>query len=322
MPFTYAIAATPPPPDSLVAAAISPLKEAVADLSTTADIRGAMAALEAAMASAQSDLNQLLRDPEPASAEELVDQLKRTVRVSMLTALLGSTGIVDLARSEFDARQQELKHPPPQSRWVELAIEPVRAVSSRTDTAVSIEDVYQSAAPGVQGLLQAMRGQLSPPRRLDVQRLQGAQWISYVYSEWNDHYRDELAKVWDCSPRDFVHPFFGELAKIRNDFIHNSGIAKRTTANCKILNWFSEGDQMFLTTPMYVDVLRNWPWDELTQRPKSIEHNRSQYKGQAPIALVDEVNNAAVAAGIAPDAVIEGALTQWLRAHRMSQPTQ
>jgi hypothetical protein len=79
---------------------------------------------------------------------------------------------------------------------------------------------------------------------------------------------------------------------------------------------------MFLTTPMYVNVLRNWPWGELTQQPKSIEHNRSQYKGQAPIALVDEVNKAAVAGGIAPDAVIEEALTQWLRDHRMSPPTQ
>jgi hypothetical protein len=119
-----------------------------------------------------------------------------------------------------------------------------------------------------------------------------------------------------------VHPFFGELAKIRNDFIHNSGIAKRSTASCKILNWFSEGDQMFLTTAMYVDVLRNWPWDELTQRPKSIEHNRSQYKGQAPITLVDEVNQAAVSGGISPDAVIEAALTQWLRDHRSNRPTQ
>jgi hypothetical protein len=109
----------------------------------------------------------------------------------MLTALLGSTGVVDLARSEFDARQQELKHPPPQSRWVELAIEPVRPVSSPTDVAVSIEDVYQSAAPDVQGLPQAMRGQVSPPRRLDVQRVQGARWISYVYSGsgWPVHHR-------------------------------------------------------------------------------------------------------------------------------------
>jgi hypothetical protein len=157
MPFTYAIAATPPPPDSTVAAAISPLKEAVSNLQITTNVREAMAALEAAMDAAQSGLNQLLCDPEPASAEELVDELKRTVRVSMLTALLGSTGVVDLARSEFDARQQELKHPPPQSRWVELAAEPVRPVSSPTDTTVSIEDVYQSAAPGVQGALQAMR---------------------------------------------------------------------------------------------------------------------------------------------------------------------
>jgi hypothetical protein len=152
--------------------------------------------------------------------------------------------------------------------------------------------------------------------------LQGAQWISYVYSEWNDHYRDELAKVWDCSPRDFVDPFFGELAKIRNDFIHNSGVAKRTTANSKTLNWFAEGDQMFLTTAMYVDVLRHWPWDAITQQPKPIERKRSQYKGQAPITLVDEVNQTAVTAGITPDAVIEEALTQWLRDHRLNHPAQ
>ena len=107
-----------------------------------------------------------------------------------------------------------------------------------------------------------MRGDLSPPRKTEVQRIQGAQWISFIFAEWNDHYRFELAKVWDCSHRDYVFPFFGELAKIRNDFIHNGGIAKRTTANCQILRWFSEGQQMFLTSNMYVDVIRNWPWDE------------------------------------------------------------
>jgi len=124
-------------------------------------------------------------------------------------------------------------------------------VGAPTETTVSIEEVYQSAAPGVQGMFQAMSGEVSPRRRTEVQRIQGAQWISFIFAEWNDHYRFELAKVWDCSHRDYAFPFFGDLAKVRNDYIHNGGIAKRSTANCQILSWFGEGEQMFLTSAMY-----------------------------------------------------------------------
>ena len=263
MPFTYAIAATPPRPGSEVDAAIAPLTQAVQALFTDSDVRAAMSRLEDTMETAEEALKTLVSDPEPASRTELVEELKRTVKVSMLAALLGSSGIVELADAEFNARIEELKYPPPQARWIELAREPVSVVSKPTDTTVSVEEVYQSAAPGMQGLLQAMRGDVSPPRKTEVQRIQGAQWISFIFAEWNNHYRFELAKVWDCSHRDYVFPFFGELAKMRNDFIHNGGIAKRATANCQILRWFSEGQQMFLTSNMYVDVIRNWPWDEL-----------------------------------------------------------
>jgi hypothetical protein len=313
MPFTYAIAATPPRTGSEVEAAIAPLSQAVQDLFTDSDVRAAMSRLENAMAMAEETLKSLVADPEPASITELVEELKRTVKVSMLAALLGASGIVKLADAEFNARLEELKYPPPQSRWVEPAREPVSVVSRPSDTTVSIEEVYQSAAPGVQGMLQAMRGNVAPPRKTEVQRIQGAQWISFIFAEWNDHYRFDLAKVWDCSHRDYVFPFFGELAKIRNDFIHNGGIAKRATANCQILAWFSEGQQMFLTSPMYVDVVRNWPWDDLLHQPTPSNDSRNQYPGRAPICLIDAVQQAAAAEGLKPDTVIEQALERWLQ---------
>ena len=263
MPFTYAIAATQPRAGSEVEAAIAPLNQAVRDLFTDADVRAAMSRLEDTMAAAEETLTALVANPEPASLTEIVEELRRAVKVSMLAALVGAAGVVELADAEFAARLEELKYPPPQSRWVELAREPVAVVGTPTDTSVSIEEVYQAAAPGVQGMFQAMRGDVSPPRKIEVQRIQGAQWISFIFAEWNDHYRFELAKVWDCSHRDYAFPFFGELAKIRNDFIHNGGVAKRATANCPTLSWFSEGEQMFLTPAMYVDVVRSWPWDGL-----------------------------------------------------------
>jgi hypothetical protein len=313
MPFTYAIAATPPRVGSEVEAAVAQLRQAVQNLLTDPDVRAAMARLEAAMASADEMLKSLVADPEPASVIELVEELKRTVKVSMLAALLGAAGIIQLADAEFNARLEELKYPPPQARWVELAREPVSVVSQATDTTVSVEEVYQSAAPGVQGFIQAMRGEVSPPRRTEVQRIQGAQWISFIFAEWNDHYRFELAKVWDGSHRDYIFPFFGELGKIRNDLIHNGGVAKRTTANNQILSWFTEGQQMFLTSPMYVDVIRNWPWNELLQQPAPTNDSRNQYPGRAPISLIDTVQQVAATDGVKPDAVIEQALQLWLQ---------
>jgi hypothetical protein len=199
MPFTYAIAATPPRAGSEVEAAIAPLNRAVQDLLTDPDVRTAMSQLEETMASAEEALARLVADPEPPSLTELVEELKRTVKVSMLAALHGAAGIVELADAEFAARLEELKYPPPQSRWVELAREPVAVVGRPTDTTVSIEEIYQAVAPGVQGILQAMRGEVSPPRKAEVQHIQGAQWISFIFAEWNDHYRFELSKVWDCS---------------------------------------------------------------------------------------------------------------------------
>ena len=71
--------------------------------------------------------------------------------------------LAPLADAEFAARLEELKYPPAQSRWVELAREPIGVVGRPTDTTVSIDEVYQAAAPGVQGMLQAMRGEVSPP---------------------------------------------------------------------------------------------------------------------------------------------------------------
>lgn len=313
MPFTYAITATPPRAGSEVEAAVAPLNRAVQDLFTDADVRNAMSRLEETMATAEEALTKLVVDPEPASLTELVDELKRTVKVSMLAALVGAAGIVELADAEFAARLEELKYPPAQSRWVELAREPVGVVGRPTDTTVSIEEVYQAAAPGVQGMLQAMRGEVSPPRKTEAQRIQGAQWISFIFAEWNDHYRFELAKIWDCSHRDYVFPFFGEIAKIRNDFIHNGGVAKRATANCQTLDWFNEGEQMFLTPAMYVDVVQSWPWDELLHEPAPSQDSRNQYPGRAPITLIDAVQRAAAADGVKPDDVLEQALQLWLQ---------
>lgn len=313
MPFTYAFAALRPRTGSEVETAIASLTEAVELVMTDPDVRGAMSRLEQAMASAEKALNALFADPEPATVTDLVEELKRSLKVSMLSALLGSSGIVELADAELSTRLEELKYPPPEARWVELSSVPVSVVGRPSETTISIEDVYQSAAPGVQGLLQGVLGEVSPPRSTEVQRIQGSQWISFIFAEWNDHYRSELAKVWECNPRDYQFPLLGDLGKIRNDMIHNGGIAKRGTANCQLLPWFTEGQRMHLTAPMYLEVVQLWPWDELLRQPPPSQDSRNPFPGRAALITIDAVLRAAAVDGIKPDEVIEEALLLWIQ---------
>lgn|GEM_PF-4225119 len=312
MPFTYARPITWPRAGSEADAALAPVAEAADRLLTEPDIRLAMHNLNSAMTATDAALLALIDDPEPASLSELVDEMKRSVNVSALAALLGTSGITKLANAEFAARLEELKYPPVKARWVELAREPVSVSLKKSATTVSIEEIFQAATPGVQGMLQAARGQVEPPRKTEVQRAQGAQWVSFIFAEWNDHYRFELAKVWGCSHRDYLFPFFGELAKVRNDFIHNGGVAKRATANCSILKWFQERQEMFLTPPMYIDVIQEWPWSDLLEKPLPAQDSRNQYPGRAPISLIDEVQRCAGEDGMRPDDVLEAALQLWL----------
>jgi hypothetical protein len=73
---------------------------------------------------------------------------------------------------------------------------------------------------------------------------------------------------------------------------------------------------MFLNSAMYVDVVRNWPWDMLLRQPPVSEDSRNQYPGRAPISLIDAVQRAAADDGVKPDAVLEQALQYWLQQDR------
>ena len=70
---------------------------------------------------------------------------------------------------------------------------------------------------------------------------------------------------------------------------------------------------MHLTTTMYVDVIRNWPWAELVRQPPPRQDSRNPYPGSAPLTLIDAVQRAAAVDGIKPDDVIEQALQLWLQ---------
>ena len=88
-------------------------------------------------------------------------------------------------------------------------------------------------------------------------------WLIGVYGLWESPCRNQLEhEIKDVPgsirPRQQV---LGELGYIRNDLVHNNGIAKRRgAARCETLRWFREGEHMRLRIRHVLDFLNQMGW--------------------------------------------------------------
>jgi len=81
---------------------------------------------------------------------------------------------------------------------------------------------------------------------LAEQRL-GHQLVVFVYTIWESEYRPKLASALQVPPNNVEVPILGDLRRIRNDVVHNRGIASADhTAKCVELRWFSAGDPILV----------------------------------------------------------------------------
>ena len=76
----------------------------------------------------------------------------------------------------------------------------------------------------------------------------GRQWIVSIYAHWEHEYRKRFAVSQNVSIDEFKVPIFGDLRLIRNDIVHNRGIASDSMQRCEVLRWFSSGDSIRLTS--------------------------------------------------------------------------
>ena len=86
-------------------------------------------------------------------------------------------------------------------------------------------------------------------------------WITSIIHAW-ESYREQIAKhgFWrKMEIRDILQTVLGDLTKIRNSYIHGSGIVgkwkKCRIKDCEILKWFKSGDKLIFTISHVFDFL-------------------------------------------------------------------
>ena len=82
-------------------------------------------------------------------------------------------------------------------------------------------------------------------------------WVAETYALWENRCRKELQTSFRAG--DAIRPeidAFGDLRHIRNDLLHNNGIASAEhTGKCVLLKWFTPGQRMVLGTRHVLDFL-------------------------------------------------------------------
>jgi hypothetical protein len=139
-----------------------------------------------------------------------------------------------------------------------------------------------------------------------------AQVIVDFYTDWEEHYRVELARAHQCDKYDFQINYFGDLGKLRHDYVHNRGVCSNS-AHCDTLTWFSTGDLMIPTPANYVQLLTEFPADELRRRPSRVETGRAPVRGSASIPVLREFERVARDLHGSVGEALDKALADWTR---------
>ncbi|WP_157886849.1 hypothetical protein [Hymenobacter sp. PAMC 26628] len=68
--------------------------------------------------------------------------------------------------------------------------------------------------------------------------------ICQIYSYWEDYYRGLVAIDLGIKKNELLSDIFGDIRLLRNSILHNRGIATSDLSKCKIITWFTRGENI------------------------------------------------------------------------------
>ncbi|WGI33239.1 hypothetical protein QDT91_02290 [Mycolicibacterium aubagnense] len=138
-----------------------------------------------------------------------------------------------------------------------------------------------------------------------------AQAIVNFYTDWEEHYRAALATAHDCDERDFQIDYFGDLNRMRQDYVHRGGISGQSDG-CRLLKWFKAGDLMTPTPKHYCELLTAFPSDELRQKPAQRTKGRERPNIRADLKLLREFERLTSGFNGSKGEALDDALQDWI----------
>lgn len=205
-------------------------------------------------------------NPDSLTVEEVVDEFERDYQISLLATLTGHTGVLSKV-AEWERGRRKTNGPSADY----LQISSMTLVHGAGRGRLSMHVLDSATDSGVNFMTPTFHATID--RSPALQRNLFGQWFTYIYSTWEDVYRQRLASAHGVdkddaawTKNDVTSDFFGDIKQIRHDFAHNAGICNNSASN-KILNWAAEGTPIHGKVEQMIGLVDMFPREELMRLP-------------------------------------------------------
>ena len=96
----------------------------------------------------------------------------------------------------------------------------------------------------------------------EINRENGSNWgfigrmcVLTIYQYWEDYFRGEIAIQLGVRRGEIISDIMGDLRLIRHSIIHHGGVALKEVENCKVINWFKEGDEISIDENKFKQII-------------------------------------------------------------------
>ena len=288
----------------------------LAGLRVGSHFRSSLETLDSALETAVTTL-QDWTDDDDSKIEEIVDELERALLISMITTLTSHTYLTDFVEKWRQHHQSFLGG----------------HVSADLPHYIDIKAMIPSPKPGpgrvhIQHLASAINKGTTvmvagtDRARIDnypeLQSILYAQWFAYMHAIWDEQFRERIAAFFSTPEQpleknDVANDFFGDIRRIRNDFVHRKGIADEAV-KAKSLDWgFARGEPLDITTEQMLSLIDLFPRDVLVVKPTARPpQNRKNMPGSMDAVLVDTFLAKVTELALDKNDAIDEAFTLWL----------
>jgi hypothetical protein len=235
--------------------------------------------------------------------------MKLSLKTTLLLAGTGLHGSMKIVAEELVRRQVSFATP---------TTLPLRLFDLATNSMVNSPSATTLSLAGLKAIVDidasASSATESTPSPIIMKQF-AAQAIVDFYTDWEEYYRGELARAHHCNKHDFQIEYFGDLSKIRQDYVHHRGVCRNST-RCKILRWFTKGQLMVPSPAKYLQLLTDFPDGALRIAPPVSTSSRTPVTGQVDVTLMREFERVANDSRGNTSAALEEALSDWVSKNR------
>jgi hypothetical protein len=87
------------------------------------------------------------------------------------------------------------------------------------------------------------------------QKFLGNMALVTIYQYWEDFHRSDIASDFGVEKDEVKSSIMGDIRLIRVSIVHHAGVALKNVEKCKLLQWYREGDEIFVDEVKFQEIV-------------------------------------------------------------------